>query len=423
MLINPPAASAATAGFPSPSYYLGAFSGSNPSASANGQWWYRIDLNTIYEYVNGQAVPVMSGGPATFIVGSETIGGANVVVDQDVIVLPSSTLVTYGSIFFARTVKVLPGAAWLSSNPNASSTAVQYNSYSIYGGLYLDGLFINAQYNSDTLAASPSYIFEPGSASINGVLTIINPTSTSYVLSLTSVAGSGTLVLPSGYSVTLINSTISVGAIGGAATLVIPSGYSATLANYYSLTAVALTGSGTLVASGTIIALNFSVSYVVVPTESSVLVAYNSAFPAYSNSDDFTSASWPVAVSGSGLAILSRVYSISDSPNTVSFTALSMSAGTNGSVSVEGKSVSGGIGYVLTSVAGSTTGFYILEIYAVYYIPYGVHIGTASYTYSLPSVTLGSYSALLQSSTGYTYPRNGANSPGVITITGTLYGG
>jgi hypothetical protein len=36
----------------SPATFLGTYSGSNPSAPANGYWWYRIDLGEIWANMN-----------------------------------------------------------------------------------------------------------------------------------------------------------------------------------------------------------------------------------------------------------------------------------------------------------------------------------------------------------------------------------
>ena len=484
MLINPTAGSAATAGFPNPSYYLGAFSGSNPSASVNGQWWYRIDLNTIYQYINGHVVPVMPGGPTTIILGSVTIGGADVVIDQDVIVLPSSTLVTYGSIFFARGLKVVNGGTWLSSNPNASSTALQTNNYIIYEGAYIDGQYIIDPYNNDSIsAASISYMLSSGTITINGILTVLN----SYTIAQ-DLVGSGTLNIPSGYTLTLNNNYSLSMAIVGSGTLNIPSGYTLTLNNNYSLS-MAIVGSGTLnipsgytlttenailsvsslvgggyiysvtntilnrqvmpnsitfqiftsqtltstpsynmlvAAPATVVVSASLPNYVILYSPRSILVSYLSSYPAASTSDTFSPTSWVgnVKIYGSGIAIFSVTNAISGTPNELSLNNVSISPSSNDG-SAAGAGVGGGLGYTLTAVAGSATGYYILEIYGSngWYYPYLIYIGTASYTYSLPSITIGSGTCCSTPSGYNSYARNGANSVGTITISGILYGG
>ena len=144
-----------TRGFPNPNYYLGVFSGSDPTPSLDGQWWYRADANQVLQYVDGRVVSVTPLGSATVVYGSQTLGGLGVYVGHDVVVLPSSTLVTYGSVTFAGNLFVLPGAVWLSSNPAASPTSPAANFYAISGTLYLDGDYVVGEYNFDEHKISP----------------------------------------------------------------------------------------------------------------------------------------------------------------------------------------------------------------------------------------------------------------------------
>jgi hypothetical protein len=248
-------------GFPNPSYFLGIFSGSDPPSS-NGQWWYRIDLGRIRQNVNGSVIDVTSEN-VTVIAGSETIGGANVTVTNDVVVLPSSTLVVYGGITFLGHVTVL--GTLVSSNPNASSTAPASNTYTFYNNvLYLSGTYYISEYNNDVIqtstnaplsltnvyASATGVITGAGSLSALSTLALLSNYIVSGVtvtgsislatglmlyaqnatLSAASVVGSGTLGIPSGYSVTAENTVLGI-YVAGSGTLYVPSGYSVTAEN------------------------------------------------------------------------------------------------------------------------------------------------------------------------------------------------
>ena len=187
--------------FPDPELYMGAYSGTDPSASINGQWWYRADLNMIYQYSNGQKVPVVNLGPAIVVNGSLTLGGENVTVLNPVIVLPGSTLVTYGNVSFFSDLHVLPGGSWVSANPNASPTSSVTNSYTFYAGnVYIDGSYSTSPNNVDvvTLFSTSNTVFlcmnslscliggnvvitGMGSATISATGNILNLSNTIYV--------------------------------------------------------------------------------------------------------------------------------------------------------------------------------------------------------------------------------------------------
>jgi len=216
-----------------PSAFLGAFSGSNPSNSTNGQWWYRVDTGQLFMNVNGTIIPIRGTGKVTVIASNTTI--ANTDVFNDVIVLPGAALTVYGTVLFHGNVTVLNGATLQSSNPNASSSSTQTNNYNFLGTFYLNGTYSIAQYNVDSINASVtiSTVASEGGAS---------PT----------ISGAGTLSIPSGITLTLgVNTTWALSAITGSGTLSVASGYTLTVSANATSSVAAITGSGTLsVSSG-----------------------------------------------------------------------------------------------------------------------------------------------------------------------------
>ena len=406
--------------FPNPNLYLGAFSNTNPSASVNGQWWYRIDTNTIYQYVNGQVVPVASLGPYVAVYSSETIGGSNVVVDSDVVVLPSATLVTYGSVAFLRDVKVLPGAAWVSSNPNASSATPAANSYTLYGTLYLLGSYSTAPYNNDTLATSGVFslltsatIYIGGalnmSGTLSGTVTVTSPPGASGTLSGTVYSANGRLYLG--------NVNVSGSSMIGCGN----NGY------LYSLSGATIT-----VLSSATLMLGCS-GYGFSPYSTLVidglLYAGDAFFYFLQTSDTFSysggmlGASPPPSVTGSGLGIFWTApggccYSWN---NSATFASVTLSPNTTyASVSAPG-SGSCCFGLRITSFTVLSPGWYYLEVYTsntYYQYDFMIYAGSASLSWS-GNIAKGNYNSL---STGYyAYVRSGTNSSGTIIVSGVIY--
>jgi hypothetical protein len=268
-----------------------------------------------------------------------------------------------------------------------------------------------------------------------------------------ALAGSGTLYVPSGYSVTIgASTTLAATGIVVSGTLYIPSSVTATLAapsvslgglvldgvlnsaTPSGITTGYLGGSGTI-GSGTIIVYGTSVGCSVnqnTLTVSSNTLTVNGVLVTFGtfNNQSGTVDSWstpPFTLSGTGIAIIgSAADTYSGTPNNASGT-FSMSPGANSSVSVVGAGVTCGLAVIPSAIAGSTAGWYYLEEYVLHTTTYClnayVYIGTASVTYNVPSVTLDVGGCCGGVSGYYTYLRNGAASSGTLTVVGTWYGG
>jgi len=338
-------------GFPQPSYYLGVYSGSDPAASINGQWWYRIDVGRIKQYINGSIIDVMSENNI-IIVNSDTIAGSNVTVTNDVVVLPSSTLVIYGSITFLGNVTVL--GTLLSSNPNASSSIEASNTYFFYNNVfYLSATYYTSQYNIDTINA------------LSSTLSISNV----YSSAIGYITGTGSLHIPSGYTLTVENIALGVSNLILSGTLNIPSGYTTYINNNYSFTVgTNLIFSGTInISSGYGLVLNninsitttinvFGSGMLIIPSASLINTSF-SGISVYLYENYTGSITWSITLNNVNTAVISNANNVVgicaelSSASTMSLTNITGSA----SLILAGTSLTQATSSVPTSIAVSLT--------------------------------------------------------------------
>ncbi len=383
--------------YPNPNTYLGQLT-SDPSSPLVGQWWYRADTGQIRMYTTNGIVTLQY--ESTEIVSSNTtIGGTGVNVTTRLVVLPNITLTIYGSITFMQDVVVL--GTLLSSNPSASSSSTQTNSYNFMGTLYLDGTYEIAQYNTDqinNIYGGIKYVNTAGTITINGTLTPNMNLSLNYPF---TINGSGALTisghaLTQGSSITISVSTINVaGAWSNAGYgITIPSG--ATVSWNVTGSIVTASTPGTLTVNGTCYWIGSGITA----------------------STSNAQASFTLSLAGSGIFIGAPAgQGTATATVSLSSTAIAASS-SDGSATGSGKIPY----YTLSSVSGSATGKYTIGTYDSTVSTYQgfvlIYIGTANTSYTVS----GSFGYTSSDTSGDTINAfNMSGSAGTITLTGTCY--
>jgi len=449
-----------------PATYVGTFSGSNPSNTTSGQWWYRIDLGQVWMNVNGTATPVQGVGAITVVSSNTTI--ANTDVFSTILVLNGATLTIYGNVSFHGDVIIEGGATLQSSNPNASSTAAQTNNYYFYGRLFLNGTYTIAQYNTDniqtniTLTTTNVVENTTVSPTISGAGTLNIPSGITLTVSanltatISTISGSGTLIfssnytlnISSGYTVTFsINTTMNAN-VSGAGTLSVSSGYTLTLNTNYTITSSGLqfTGSGTLsIGSGYTLAISTNVTWTLSISGAGTLslssgytftlganISWSmSALPTISinlNGYTFTLAanytitSQPTNFSGSGALAVASGYTLTINASTT--WTLTIPLAGPGALSVSS-------GYTLTIGANVTwsiniSGAGALSVSSGYTLTQGAAISMSISTVTVAGTWANAgYGITIPSGATVTWTTTGslttASTPGTLTINGTLY--
>jgi hypothetical protein len=426
-------------GFLDPSLYLGTYVNQDPNTYAEGNWWYRVDLGTIYTYINGQVLPAISSS-ATVIDSNATY--TNTVFSEDVIILPNVTVTIYGNVTFLKNLVIL--GTLQSSNPNASSSSTENNNYYMYGIVYIQGTYSVAQYNNDNIY-SQSIIYGQGTISGAGTLNINKAESlyigSGYTLTIATnltvtcnIIGSGTLTINSGYTLTVNgNITLSIPTIFGAGTLTISSGYTLTQATNITFYIPTVNINGTwanagytiTVPSGVTITFNQPGSLTTGSTAGTLTVNgtvywYGGITGTTNMSSSPSLPSFPLNINGTGIFVGS-FRNGGTATNTFSLSSTSLSKGSYTSSSV---SSTGGIQYFsLSTISGSAVGKYGLGFYLNDGNPYYqsmvlIYIGTANTNFTVS----GNWGSTFEIASGISlYVYNNGNSAGTITLTGTLY--
>jgi len=361
-----------------PSTYVGTFTGSNPSNTTNGQWWYRIDLGQIWMNVNGNATPVQGTGGITVIMSDTTY--ANTDIFGTVLVTNNATLTIYGNVSFHGDLIIEGGTTLQSSNPNATSSATQTNNYYFYGRFFLNGTYSIAQYNTDNIQTPINIITTEMIAN-----TTINPT----------LSGSGTLSIPSNITLTIsANITVLISNISGSGTLSVSSGYTLTFNTNFTLTSsnVQFSGSGTLsIGSSYTLTISNNITWTLNLAGSGAL----SVGSGYTLTIDANS-TWNIStISGSGTISITSGYTLTIN-NNVTWSLSTISG--SGTLSVSS-------GYTLTQGASITISLPTINIAGTW--------ANAGYGITIPSavtVTVTVTGSLTTSSTA-----------GTLTVDGTCY--
>jgi len=410
--MSAPQGSGGSGGGLSPTTFLGTFSGSNPSNPANGYWWYRVDLGQIWGNINGTIMPIQNTGAVTIISSNTTI--ANTDVYNDIIVTNNATLTIYGNVTFHGNVIIENGSTLLSSNPNASSSAPQTNNYQFLGNFYLNGTYEIAQYNTDNILNSITLTTINSSSGTNptlsglGTLNIGSNTLTineNVTITVSTIAGSGTLSVSSGYTLTQ----------GASITLSIPTvNIAGTWAN---------AGYGITIPSGATVTVTVTGSFTTASTPGTLTVngtCYWFGAISWNNSSSGLP-SFSLSLAGSGIFVGAPSNSNSGG-NSISLSNTTLSAGGNNGTLVANSSI---YPYsIISSLSGSAVGKYGLGIYDHNAVTYNIfvliYIGTANKSFSINSkYKFVSNAVDVSGDSSYIY--NSSGSAGSITITGTFY--
>ena len=349
----------------------------------------------------------ISSKPGSLLVtSSQTLQGSNIYTEvyitnnATVTLAPGASLVTSHLVIdqgatlqlqgATVTVDTLVSEGTISSTSSSDKITVNIGS-KLGGSISLAGTMILQQIGNVINHILFGSVSGSGTIEINGIASL----ATNLTLTTLSIAGSGTLNIASGYTLTLeTNLTLTTLSIAGSGTLNIASGYTLTVGGNVALSVSSVTGAGTLsIASGYTLTLqNTSISSSILFSGSGTLEIGSGVT---GGSVSTTTTYWGFYVNGVAklpLGSLTAQALLLFSPN-------AFSAGSTGSASLPAGT------YYITIASGSS-----LTITSVSAMNFAVVSTSSSYNVNTGSVTVYAFTCCSVN--------NSSSASGAISVTG-----